>query len=276
MISSIEAWSKEAVLSHLSPQIAEMIHHFRVEERVGSTNDVVAELMREHAVSGVICLAEEQTNGRGRLGRSWLSPLSKGFYGSLGWIFQDGIAAAEGLSLAIGVAILRALYRLGIVGVQLKWPNDVVVGEAKLGGVLIESQVEAAGSCRVVIGVGLNVSVPEGLSERLGRQITSIDFLTGYAVKRNELGAVLLEEIIRILVDYPSKGFSAVQEEWLRHDALINADVVVTGLGEEVSGIARGVNEQGALKLETPSGLQLIHAGEVSLLRGRRGHKLLF
>lgn len=258
-------WSADELLAKVSPTIAQLISLLRTYECVTSTNNVAAELMIESQASGVVCLAEEQTEGRGRRGRKWFSPLSNNFYCSIGWIFSEGVSQIEGLSLAIGVAIARALQRYGVVGVKLKWPNDLLIGNAKLGGVLIELEAEAAGPCRVVIGIGLNIFLPPAAHHVLGRPVIDISSFLGRPVKRHELGALLIEEVIRLLNEYPAQGFLGVREEWLSYDAFKDAEVVVAGLGERIAGIARGVDKHGALMLDTAQGLRLIHSGEVSL-----------
>lgn len=261
----LEWWSKSEILAAMSPVTRKLLHELLIEEKVGSTNDVVLGHMRKQPRSGTVCLAEEQSSGRGRRGRDWLSPLCGNFYGSIGWTFAGGIAAVEGLSLAVGVAVIRALRRYGMSSAQLKWPNDIVVGSAKLGGVLIELQAEAEGPCHVVIGLGLNLSLPQAASQMLGRPVTDVASEVKAAVRRNELGGLLLDELFLLLGEYPQKGFSAVCEEWMSYDALRDADVDVSGLDRELSGIARGVDQHGSLRVQTAQGEVLLHGGEVSL-----------
>lgn len=260
----LECWEKEKLLAGLDPSARKLIHEIIIEECVGSTNDVISERLRSNKNSGIVCLAEEQSAGRGRRGREWLSPFGVNFYGSIGWVFRE-MALVEGLSLAVGVAVVRALNRYGMPNAQLKWPNDIVVGEAKLGGVLIELQAEAEGPCLVVIGVGLNLCLPGGASEALGRSVTDVCSQTDFPLRRHELGSLLLDELLLLLQGYPEHGFSGVCDEWLRHDALRDMSVVVTGLEKALSGIARGVDAQGALKVETTRGMVVLHGGEVSL-----------
>ncbi|MGH8494328.1 MAG: biotin--[acetyl-CoA-carboxylase] ligase [Moraxellaceae bacterium] len=265
LATPLEWWLRADLLSGMSPPMRNLMHELLIEDRVSSTNDVVLARMKQLSHSGIVCLAEEQTAGRGRRGREWLSPLCGNFYGSIGWEFSGGIAAVEGLSLAVGVAVIRALRRYGMQSAQLKWPNDIVVGEAKLGGVLIELQAESEGPCHVVIGLGLNLNLPEDASLVLGRAVTDIASETGFSVRRNELGGLLLDEIFLLLSTYPQKGFASVCEEWMRYDALRDGAVSVSGLDKDLSGIARGVDEHGALRIQTAQGEVLLHGGEVSL-----------
>lgn len=265
----MEPWDESRLLDLMAPDARAVLQRLEVRKTTASTNDDAAALMRQGFSGAVICLAEEQTAGRGRRGREWFSPWGRSFYGSFGWVFAEGLPALEGLSLAVGVALVRALERYGIRGVGLKWPNDLEVDGAKLGGVLIEVQAEAGGHCQAVIGIGLNLSLPPDASARLERKVTDVAALTGGAVGRNRLGALLIEEVLLLLRDYPQRRFAGVRDEWLQLDVLRNCPVEVTGLQQVISGIGRGVDERGALLVETPAGLITVQAGEVSL-RGRQ------
>lgn len=266
LVQALESWRQEAVEGELAPAARQLIRRLQIEQTTSSTNDVVAALMREFPGAGaVVCFAEEQTAGRGRRGREWFSPWGRNFYGSVGWTFPEGLMALEGLSLAVGVAITRALRRYGTDAVRLKWPNDLVVEGAKLGGVLIEVQAEAGGPCQAIIGVGLNLSLPAGSEALLGRPVADLASLVPGAVRKNQLGALVLEELVSLLRDYPLHRFSGIRDEWLALDDLRGAPVRITGLAQELEGTAEGVDEQGALLLRTEQGLQRIQAGEVSL-----------
>lgn len=266
LVQSLEPWSTKEVLAALSPAARNLVALLQVEETVASTNDVVADLMHRQPKGGAVaCIAEEQTAGRGRRGREWFSPWGRNFYGSVGWTFPEGLMALEGLSLAVGVAMARALRRHGAAGVQLKWPNDLVAGGAKLGGILIEVQAEAGGPCHVVIGIGINLSLPADSAEQLGRAVTDVASLVPGSLRKNALGAAVLEEVVLLLQDYSRCRFSAVRDEWLALDALRGTPVRLTGLPQDVDGVAEGVDERGALLLRTPEGLQTFQAGEVSL-----------
>jgi BirA family biotin operon repressor/biotin-[acetyl-CoA-carboxylase] ligase len=263
----MEPWNEARLLDLLSLEARAMLQRLEVRRTTGSTNDDVADLMRRGTAGAVVCLAEEQTSGRGRRGREWYSPWGRSFYCSFGWTFAEGLSALEGLSLAVGVALVRALGRYGIEGVGLKWPNDLEVDGAKLGGILIEIQAEAGGHCQAIIGVGLNLSLPADAAARLGRPVTDVASLKRGGIARNQLGALLIEEVLLLLRDYPQSRFGAVREEWLRLDVLRGMPVEVSGLQQVVMGIGCGVDERGALLVETCSGMVTVQAGEVSLRR---------
>lgn len=217
---ALEQWNSTILLEGLSLELRPLLAHLQVEESVSSTNDVVAAFMRQHPRGAVVCLAEEQTAGRGRRGRDWFSPWGRSIYCSMGWTFPEGLVALEGLSLAVGVAIARALRRYGVEEIRLKWPNDLMVRGAKLGGVLIEVQAEAGGACQAIIGVGLNLALPADSSVLLGRPVTDISTVTGGVVRKNELGAAMLDELLGLLQCYSVKRFAGIRDEWMSLDAL--------------------------------------------------------
>ena len=185
---------------------------------------------------------------------------------SLLWEFTQGAAALEGLSLAVGVAVARALRACDVPAVQLKWPNDVLYDGAKLGGILLEMSGDAAGSCRVVIGVGLNVAMPDAAAGAIDQAWTDINTMTSRQTPgRSRILAALLNELLPLVADFEQRGFAHWREEWQSLDALADAAVVLHAGEVPLAGIARGVDARGALQLETATGLQSVYGGEVSL-----------
>ena len=149
---------------------------------------------------------------------------------------------------------------------QLKWPNDVLYGGAKLGGILLEMSGDAAGSCRVVIGVGLNVAMPDAAAGAIDQAWTDIDTMTSSQTPgRSRILAALLNELLPLVADFEQRGFAHWREEWQSLDALADAAVVLHAGEVPLAGIARGVDARGALQLETATGLQSVYGGEVSL-----------
>lgn len=263
----LELLSTEEILLRVSPAVLKCIFAIKVYECVGSTNDVAAELMLGSGSAGVVCFAEEQSAGRGRRGRQWVSPAGINLYCSIGWSFPSGISQIEGLSLAVGVAVVRALQRYGVSGIELKWPNDLLIGEAKLGGILVELHAEIGGAYRVVVGIGLNLSLSPEVNGKVDGIVTDLSSHMGQVIQRNSIAALVMEEVIYLLEDYPSKGFQAVRSEWGRCDALNGAEVIVDGIDGKLYGVAQGVDEKGALIIKTAEGERLIYGGEVSLRR---------
>jgi BirA family biotin operon repressor/biotin-[acetyl-CoA-carboxylase] ligase len=222
----------------------------------------------ERAPSGSVLAVELQTSGRGRLGRSWHSGLGSTLTFSLLWRFDCGLNALSGLSLAVGVAIIRALNRLGAKCVQLKWPNDILTIQGKLGGVLIEAQGDMLGPSAVVIGIGLNCTLPDGLAQQIDQPASALDEVCTTMPTRSHLLAVVLQELASVLQQFGQGGFSALRDEWQQYHAHQNRPVQLRMPDDSaVNGVARGVNDSGELCLETAQGMRHINSGEV---RGQR------
>ena len=258
--------------------------HFKIEilDSIPSTNTLLLQRAKLDVASGgapggSVLAAEWQSGGRGRRGRSWHSGLGNALTFSLLWRFECGLSALSGLSLATGVALLRALRGLGVQGVKLKWPNDVLdahdrKGNAKLAGILIETQGDMLGPSAVVIGIGLNLFLPQPVLGQIGQPVTSLADMMDEAPERNRLLAVLLRELHVVLCEFAVHGFAALRAEWESHHALQDQPVRLSlPDGGSVAGIARGVAEDGALRLETLSPetgaqrMQIFNAGEISL-----------
>ncbi|MCR4303206.1 MAG: biotin--[acetyl-CoA-carboxylase] ligase [Gallionella sp.] len=218
------------------------------------------------APSGSVLAVELQTAGRGRRGRAWHSGLGTALTFSLLWRFDRGLNALSGLSLAVGVAKMRALKKLGAQGVQLKWPNDVLTGHGKLGGVLIEAQGDVLGPSVVVIGIGLNFTLSPHLLEQIDQPVSALDEVCAVMPARNQLLAVLLQELADVLQQFAQDGFSAFREEWEQCHIHSNKPVKLQAPdGSTVSGIARGVSDSGELRLETAQGMRCFNSGEIGV-----------
>ncbi|MFZ5523054.1 MAG: biotin--[acetyl-CoA-carboxylase] ligase [Pseudomonadota bacterium] len=214
--------------------------------------------------SGSVLAVELQTAGRGRMGRAWHSGLGTALTFSLLWRFGCGLNALSGLSLAVGVAQVRALNRLGAQGVCLKWPNDIVTTQGKLGGVLLEVQGDMLGPSTVVIGIGLNFTLPPEMVRRIDQPACALDEVCAAMPTRSQLLANLLLELARALRQFERGGFALLRKEWERYHIHRGSQVrLKLPDGRSVSGIAGGVNDSGELCLETPLGVQYFNSGEV-------------
>ena len=262
----IDLLDAEKVRAGLSTSASALLTTLVLLDSVDSTNAEAMRRAQAGSVAGLVCTAEQQSAGRGRRGRQWVSPFASNLYLSLAWEFNQGASALEGLSLAVGVALARALEHCGLPPIQLKWPNDILFHREKLGGVLLEMTGDAAGACQVVVGVGLNVSMPGAAAGAIDQAWTDIQTISGGAHPgRNALLAALLNELLPLMAGFESAGFSSWREPWLALDAFAGEPVVLTTGPKQVAGIARGVDERGALLLETVSGTQTIYGGEISL-----------
>jgi BirA family biotin operon repressor/biotin-[acetyl-CoA-carboxylase] ligase len=253
--------------SALLPAVAALVQRLEVHDELASTNSYLLDIAQQQPASAWVCLAEYQTAGKGRRGRTWVSPFGHNIYLSLLWRFQDGPAAIAGLSLAIGVAVIRALRQAGITEVGLKWPNDIYWRGRKLAGILIEVSGESSGPCHAVIGLGLNLYLPPVQAEAIEQAWVDLQQILGeqIALQRNRWVALLLNEIVPVVADYQTRKLSDYVNEWRTYDCLAGQAVNIF-MGEQVfAGIVRGVDNQGLLLLEDDAGnLRAFASGEVS------------
>ena len=231
-----------------------------------STNTLLMARAAAGAQSGSVIAAEWQTQGRGRRGRVWHATPGAALTFSLLWRFEQGAGALSGLSLAVGVAVARTLARLGINDAGLKWPNDVIWRGRKLAGMLIEMQGEVTGPSAAVIGIGLNCRLPDALRERIDQPVVDLTQICATTPDRNRLLALLLIEIAQLLEQFARAGFAPLRAEWQAHHVYQDKPVRLTlPDAGTIDGLNKGVDDDGALLLETTSGPRRIHSGDVSL-----------
>lgn len=264
-----ESLAVEAIREQLSPGVRDRVRSLEVAWSVGSTNTVLLSRANPSNGTSEVMLAEYQTAGRGRRGRAWLAPPGGSICLSLSWTFRGVPADLSALGLVIGVCELRALRELGIANAKLKWPNDILVDDRKLGGILIELRAESAGPACVVIGIGLNVALGAPLLAKIAATgIAATDLITAGLSKpsRNAVAGALVDSCIRGLLDFETEGLRPFIEEWRDADALRGRMVDLRGGTEEVArGLARGVDLHGALLVETSDGLKKFISGDVSV-----------
>jgi BirA family biotin operon repressor/biotin-[acetyl-CoA-carboxylase] ligase len=243
-------------------------------DQIASTNaqmlDWAARDATERAPQRALVCTEWQSQGRGRRGRDWHTDLGSGLMFSFLWRSTRPAAQLSGLSLAVGVALVEGLREFGLVGARVKWPNDIQVAGAKLAGVLIELASDKLTSdvlapSTAVIGIGINVSGGEALSQRVGQPVADLSTYLGY-VDRNALLLRLVSTLDAALTRFEREGFAAFHAAWHACHAHQHQPVCLQlGHGEAITGVALGVDAQGALQVETASGIQTFHSGEVSL-----------
>jgi len=271
----LELLDADAIRAALPARVAPALNDLEVAWTVDSTNTRLLE--RAAPAEGAdVLLAERQTGGRGRRGRQWASPLAANLYLSLSRTFGGGLARLPGLSLVAGVATAEALHALGFTGVRLKWPNDLVVVDAhglrKLGGLLVEGGGEHAGPVRAVLGLGLNVRMPDAYAAAIGQPWTDLAMLAGDApVSRNAVVATLLAHWLPALAEFDARGLEAFLPRYAAVDALAGRTVGVEMQGATRTGTALGLASDGALRVRFADGEQRVHSGEVSVRAAPQG-----
>ena len=264
----VELLDARQIRSALSEERDRQVRSFELLFVVDSTNTRLLGLPAPPAGHADVCMSELQHSGRGRHGRRWIASFGESIALSLAWTFVDAARANPALSLATGVAISRALARAGARGIGLKWPNDVWFDDRKLGGVLIELRVDAGGPAHVVIGVGLNASLSTALRcmvEASGVRAAAVAEASSEKISRNRMAGLLLEELLSMLGQFERQGFAPFRDAWQALDVLHGrAAQVLVGDGA-MSGMARGVDADGALLLESGGRIHKFASGEVGL-----------
>ncbi|MGZ5601657.1 MAG: bifunctional biotin--[acetyl-CoA-carboxylase] ligase/biotin operon repressor BirA [Methylobacter sp.] len=250
----------------VTDQVSALISLFEIHDQIDSTNRYLVERSQNNGLSGSVCFAEYQTAGKGRRGRQWVSPYGSNIYLSILWRFQQGPAAISGLSLAIGVAVIRALKQYQISDIGLKWPNDIYNQGKKLGGILVEVSGETDGPCSAVIGLGLNLFLPETQAEGITQAWTDLTKITGQSqLSRNQLSGILLNHLLPVIAEYESVGIQAYLDEWRSYDCLSGKSATLFIGQQQFEGIVQGIDDSGMLLIKRPDGnVQTFASGDVS------------
>jgi len=261
----------ESVLAAIGEQRAWF--KFELHDHLESTNTYLmkqASLGANHATAVAALL---QTKGRGRRGRPWQAGLGASLTFSLLWRFQSGASALSGLSLAVGVALIRAFHEIGLAEAKLKWPNDVLVKVnnqyLKLAGILIELQGDMEGPSAAVIGIGINLNLPENVRRHIDQPATDLkSVLRQYFTPSDVLG-LMLKHLADVLRQFEEQGFEQLRDEWVTYHAYHGQPVrMISPDGRETQGVATGIAADGILLVETALGQQRFSAGEISLRSG--------
>lgn len=222
--------------------------------------------LQQHIQSDDVChglciAAEAQTGGRGRRGNAWVSPFAQNLYFSLLWRFEAGLSAIEGLSLVVGISIVKTLRKKSIP-VQLKWPNDILLEGKKLGGILIDVVGESNGPCKVVIGIGLNVYMQKGAG--ISQVWTSLA-KAGWQINRSTLLAEILVDLEQELLHFTANGFTEYHLQWQQYDAYLGKEAMLILADKSILGQVMGINLRGEITLKTNDVEASYASGEVSL-----------
>lgn len=266
--SPVELLDARRIGAELDPQHNAQLRKLELLFEVDSTNSRLLAAAPPPLGRADVCLSELQHAGRGRRGRRWITPFGAGVALSVAWTFSDAARSLPALSLGVGVAVSRALVRAGALGVRLKWPNDIWYQDRKIGGVLVELRAEAGGPAHVVVGVGINVALSAAARREIeagGVRVAAVADACAVAPSRNWVAGAILDELLSMLGHFEREGFAAFRDAWTGLDALSGRPARVLLGGTAVSGTARGVDQEGALLLDTGDRVQRFVSGEASL-----------
>ncbi|MBB3143179.1 biotin--[acetyl-CoA-carboxylase] ligase [Halomonas organivorans] len=267
----LELLDGATIVAGLTREARRHVSRLFVEETLPSSNQFLRERFEQGAGHGEVCLVEQQSAGKGRRGRTWVTPWGRTLMLSVGWRVESGVAALEGLSLAVGVALAQVLERHG-VSPRLKWPNDVLLetegGQlGKLAGILVELSGDAAGPCELVVGMGINVDLSEAFRAGIEQPVAAVrDQAPG--LSRNQLAVELLEALMPLLAEFEHRGFGAWKDDWNARHAFAGQEVDIVRGERREPAVAEEVDEAGNLWVMGDAGRMRLAGGEISV-RGR-------
>ena len=262
---SLELLDIDTLENYLYSTLGTRLQKLWVLSDVDSTNNFIHSQVHPPLGTGVACFAEYQSAGRGCRGRTWSSPYGANLTLSLGWKFDLPIAALSGLSLAVGVALAELLEDMGLENHKLKWPNDLQLDGRKLAGILVDAGGEMEGPTLAVVGVGLNLNMPEDMAVGIDQPWTDLHSAGLQCISRNRLAARVLEKLVEACAIYAEKGLDGFLPAWHRFDGFIGKDVQLIVGKTHHPGRYLGIREDGAVLLERNGESRAFHAGEVSL-----------
>lgn len=237
---------------------------------IDSTN---SELMRRiqaktELESGTVIVAEMQQLGRGRRGRVWQSPFGANLYYSYFWRLDDGIQAAMGVSIVVGLAVYDAIKALYNIEVELKWPNDIYLNKQKLAGVLVELDAQPQGPCQLVIGIGINLQMPESFSQHIDQAWTDLSQHT-QQLNKNQLVASLTYYLEQRLEQYSESGLQSMHQQWNALNAFAGECVELNTGHRSWRGICEGIDPQGGIRIRQDGEVKSYYGGEISLRKAQ-------
>lgn len=253
---------KLAIQNLLSAESIRTIEEFQLFEDIDSTNAEAIRQIKAGNTANRLVLSSSQSAGRGRRGRVWQSPANAGIYLSLMRRFNLQPNALQGLSLLTAMSVKSALESIGIHGLKLKWPNDILFQEKKLAGILLELQYREK-ACFLVFGIGLNISLPAEIMQTIDRPVTDITSIASNIPDHNTIAATVVSHLCEKLAVYEVSGFSSFAESWNESDYYRGRDIEIQNGETRMIGKSLGVDPSGALLLQGADGVQSINGGEV-------------
>ena len=260
-----EFLSKEEISSMMTLKSKKSCKNIGVVFKTNSTNLYLLNQLDSEAIHGSVVFAEYQSEGRGRRNKRWISPIGSGICFSVGWRFEVMPISLGLLSLYMGIAVARSLNSLKIKEVGLKWPNDIITTGHKIGGILLDIRGESTGPLDVIVGVGINYELPKYRLISVDQPIIDVCSVSKKSFSRNMIAASLLSNVLEILHDLQTGANLNLLNEWRQFDYYIGKEATLILPNEKITGILKGVDEQGSLLMLVDGKLLSYRSGEVSL-----------
>lgn len=265
LAGGLELLETEKILAQIPPETLSQIDSLSVLPSLDSTNRYLFDQAKLATGKTQIVFAEQQTAGRGRRGRVWISPFAGQVTFSIVKTFSCGASQLNGLSLLLGLAIVRVLTALGVPDLRLKWPNDVYYQQKKLAGVLLEVFTDGLGLCHVVMGMGINFHLPAAQRTQIDQACLDLRQIGATHIGRNQLASALLQQIFADFVVFAEQGLAPFLAQWQDYDLLWQKPIRVSTWQQEYNAVAVGLDEQGGLLIDRDGVQQSLYSGEVSL-----------
>jgi len=266
MIKKRQLLNKTDILKNISAEHKESLKELAIFDEIGSTNDEAKTKLKEieNSNKSLVILAEQQTSGRGRSGKTWVSPSNVNIYLSFGWHSSLKISDLEGLSIASGVEISTHLEPITGEPLKIKWPNDLFLSEKKTGGILVET-ISNQKDTSIVVGVGLNVLMSDRAENSIDQDWTSLSIYFGKEFDRNQIAGLMLEALFHLKNNFETKGFSHYKDRFEELNLLKNKECLATLNDVSLMGLVEGISENGELIFNENGKIHQLRYGDVSI-----------
>ena len=259
----MELNNKKSILDLIQEDLLDQIE-LEVHQQLDSTNRYLLDKTPSRTMQ--ICIANSQTDGRGRHGKSWQSPMGKNIYLSISQCIKIDMSQLSGLSLVVGTTLAEVLQNYCYEKIAVKWPNDLLVNNKKLSGILIELKMREEGYCQIVTGIGINLELPDEQISLISQPCTSLDgCMPNKELVKNEIIADILNHLLPSMMLFMNNGFEAFHQKWNNLDIWFGKQVFLILGDKTITGIHKGVNSAGSLILEQDGELTIWNSGEISL-----------
>lgn len=258
----------EVIRKLANDPVRERLAHIKAFAEIDSTNSYLMQMPAPEPGQLSVAVTKNQTAGRGRLGKTWQSPPGSGLCLSASYTFAKQPENLSALTLALGLGVIDALGELGARGVELKWPNDLVALDGKLGGILTEVQQQSAGTVTVVAGIGINVDLKNSAEIDMvngwAQQVVDLESICDVQVSHEQIAAQFMTHLLQAFLDFEASGFASMVERWSRYDWLLGREITIDTSDKRFSGVGAGIANDGALLVDSPEfGLRRVTSGSI-------------